>query len=107
MTALLAYRVTTALTTGWIESIRIVRTGTWEDVSTVTLQPPADLRGVYSFDFSPDDRRLIVTAKSTDVTDGNPDNQSELFCIKIDGTDQKRLTNNRILDYSPSTVRIR
>ena len=104
--SLLAYRVTVALAPGWIESIQIVKTGTWELVSTVTLESPADLRGVYSFDFSPDDNRLYVTAKATDVTGVDNRNQMELFSIKLDGTDQERVTNNQIPDYCPSTIKV-
>jgi hypothetical protein len=104
--ALLAYRVTVALASGWIESIQIMRTGTWDPVSIVTLQPPANLRGVYSFDFSPDDSRLYVSARATDVTDNDDHNRLELFSIKLDGSDQVRVTNNQIADYYPSTIEV-
>ena len=101
---LLAYRHTVPLGSGWIESIRIVQVGTWAFFKTVMLGPPANLRGIYSFDFSPDDNRLFVTARAADVTNTSGNNNLEIFSIKLDSSDQQRITNNSIPDYYPSTV---
>ena len=101
---LLAFRHTMPLASGWIESIRIVQVGSWEFVKTITLDSTADLKGVYSFDFSPDDRELYITAKSNDVIDDIENNKLEIFSININSGDKQRITNNTIPDYYPRTL---
>ena len=73
-------------------------------VETITLDPPADLKGIYSFDFSPDDTKLYVTARADDIIDDDPDNKLEIFSIDRATGCQRRITNNRIPDYYPSTL---
>ena len=104
---LLAYRYTIPLATGWIESIRIVRVGTWEFVKIVTLDSTVDLKGVYSLDFSPNDSELYVTGKSRNIIDNNQKNKLEIFSVNINSGDQQRITNNSIPDHYPSTLNLK
>jgi hypothetical protein len=102
--ALLAYRHTVPLAAGWIESIRIIRVGTWDFVRTIMMDASVDLRSVNSFDFSPDDSKLYVTAKSNDVVSGDSNNKLEIYSVDIVSGFQRRITNNEIPDYYPSTL---
>jgi Tol biopolymer transport system component len=84
-------------------TIRIANVGSWTLVNEIVMQPPAKkiIRGL---DFSCDDKRLFVAIESSDVPGTFQPNKFEIFSIKVDGTDQKRLTQNDVGDYFPSSI---
>jgi len=100
---LLAFREYVMLAAGWIERIRIVKTGTWADHSIITMEPPVVNGSISGIAFSKDDDELFVSARSSDVS-GQSHQRYEIFSIKVDGTNQKRLTTNEAADYWPCSV---
>ena len=90
---LLAYRIYYALN----YAIRIVNVGTWTLVDEIVMQPPAD-KNIAGIDFSRDDSRLFVAIESSDVSGTFITDKVEIFSIGIDGSDQRRLTNNEVAD---------
>ena len=72
-------------------------------LNTINLNLPANSH-ISGIDFSGDDTRLYISTQANDVP-GNPDNRrQEIFSVKLDGTDQRRLTINSDADYYPSAV---
>ena len=92
------------LSAGWPEVINIVSVGTWTPSSQITLQPPIGGRRIGALAFSDDDERLYVATKSADVSASPDIKKYEIFSVKLDGTDVKRLTNNSALDLFPSAI---
>ena len=104
--SLLAYRVRGPnLAPGNPEWILVHKVETWQKVAEFQLQPPVPGLGptIRGISFSREDDRLYVAARSADVSGGGND-RLEIFSIKLDGTDQKRLTDNQAADYWPSAV---
>jgi Tol biopolymer transport system component len=84
------------------ETIRIVNVGTWTLVNEIGLQAPAS-RNIEGIDFSRNDKRLYFAAGASDVP-GSENNKIEVFSVKLDGTDQRRLTKNEVRDNWPSVI---
>lgn len=83
------------------DAVRIVKVGSWTLVKEVVLHPPADVN-ISGITFSRDDSRVFVAIQSSDVPEQPISRKLEVFSIKVDGTDQKRLTNNAVGDYDPT-----
>ena len=77
--------------------------GSWTLVNEIVMQPPA-AKAIRGLEFSCDDKRLFVAVESSDVPEPSQFNRFELFSIKIDGTDQKRITQNGVGDFWPSAI---
>ena len=84
-------------------SIRLMDVGSWTPVNEIVMQPPA-AKTIRGLGFSCDDKRLFVSIESADVPGTYQPYRFELFSIKIDGTDQKRVTGNGVGDYWPSVI---
>jgi hypothetical protein len=67
----------------------------------IHLSSPAG-QGIRELDFSSDDTRLYVSAGVIE-TEGTS-NTEQLFSIKLDGSEQFRVTLNDESDIQPSTV---
>lgn len=101
---LLAYLSYVMLAPGWSEVINVVDVGTWTPFSQFTLQPPIGGRRIGAIAFSADDKKLYVSTKSADVSASPDTKKKELFSVKLDGTEVKRLTNNSAFDSYPSAI---
>jgi len=104
--SLLAYRVRGPnLAPGTPEWILIHKVETWQKIAEFQLQPPVPALGaaIRGISFSREDDRLYVAARAAGVAGGGND-RLEIFSIKLDGTDQKRLTDNQAADYWPTAV---
>jgi hypothetical protein len=77
--------------------------GSWTLVNEIAMQPPA-AKAIRGLGFSCDDKRLFVSVESSDVSGTYQPYKFELFSIKIDGTDQTRVTENGVGDYWPSVI---
>ena len=103
---LLAYRVKGHMTgPGAPEWIRVHQVGSWQKLAEFQLQAPVpglgpNIRGIT---FSKEDDRLYVAARAADAASGG-NNRLEIFSVKLDGSGQKRLTNNTAYDAWPSAV---
>lgn len=98
---LLAY-VTSSPSTG-NTSIRLMNVGSWALINEIAMQPPAS-KVIRGLGFSCDDKQLFVSVESSDVSGNYQPYKFELFSIKTDGTDQKRVTRNGVGDYWPSAI---
>jgi Tol biopolymer transport system component len=85
------------------DTIRIVQVGTWLLVNEIELQAPAS-KNISGIDFSRNDKRLYFAAESSDVPGSLINNKLEIFSVKLDGTDQRRLTDNEVSDTWPSVI---
>jgi Tol biopolymer transport system component len=83
--------------------IRLMSVGSWTLVNEIAMQPPA-AKAIRGLGFSCDDKRLFVSVESSDVSGTYQPYKFELFSIKIDGTDQTRVTENEVGDYFPSVI---
>lgn len=104
--SLLAYRVKGPnLMPGSPEWILVHKIESWQKIAEFHLQAPVPALGstIRGISFSKDDDRLYVAARAADVSAGG-DDRLEIFSIKLDGTDQKRLTVNTAPDSYPSAV---
>jgi Tol biopolymer transport system component len=82
------------------DRIGVLNVGDWTPVSEIALQPPA-ARNISGIDFAKGDQRLYFSVQTSELT-GNPiDVRQEIFSIKLDGSDQRRLTNNTAGDTWP------
>jgi Tol biopolymer transport system component len=103
---LLAYRIKGYMTgPGAPEWILVHEVGSWQKLAEFQLQAPVpglgpNIRGIT---FSKEDDRLYVSARAADVASGG-NNRLEIFSVKLDGSGQKRLTNNTAYDAWPSAV---
>jgi Tol biopolymer transport system component len=84
-------------------SIRLMNVGSWALINEIAMQPPAS-KVIRSLGFSCDDKQLFVSVESSDVSGNYQPYKFELFSIKTDGTDQKRVTRNGVGDYWPSAI---
>lgn len=84
-----------------IHIARLTLPGTLTDLHVFRMSPPAGTF-IHSFDFSSDDKRLIVSVTILE-TQGTT-NTHQLFSINIDGTGQIRLTVNDDSDLEPSVI---
>ena len=97
---LLAYRVAYQLApTGWTDAIHVVEVGTWASLHSIIMQPPVMRGSVSSITFSCSDKRLYVAARTSSGAGSR-----EIFSIKLDGSDQQRLTNNNVYDSKPDAI---
>lgn len=101
---LLAYREYVRIPGGFTDVIRILEVGTWAAVATIKMQPPVEDGSIRAIAFSRSDRRLYVAARSSDISATPTSKRYELFSIKLDGTSQRRLTNNQDLDTDPTGI---
>lgn len=98
---LMAYRISIQLMpTGTRDTIRIVDVGSWSGRYAFELQPPVAKGTISAIAFSCDDKRLYIAAKTASTSD----NDREIFSVKLDGSDQKQVTNNTVLDSYPDAV---
>lgn len=102
--AILAYLSYVALAPGWVEVINIVMVGPWTPLSQITLQPPIGGRRIDALAFSDDDQRLYVGTVSADVSASADSGKYEIFSVKLDGSDVRRLTNNAAFDSYSSAI---
>jgi Tol biopolymer transport system component len=84
-------------------SLRLVSVGNWTPINEITMQPPAS-KVIRGLGFSCDDKRLFVSVESSDVSGNYQPDRFELFSINVDGTDQRRVTENSVGDYWPSAI---
>lgn len=104
--SLLAYRMRGPnLAPGTPEWIIIHKVDGWQKIAEFQLQPPVPGLGstIRGISFSRGDDLLYVGARASDVSAGG-DDRLEIFSIKLDGTDQNRLTVNTAPDSYPSAV---
>lgn len=73
-------------------------------LNTIDLNLPADIN-ISGIDFSGDDTRLYISTQANDVAGNLINRKQEVFSVKLDGTDQRRLTINSDADNYPSAVR--
>jgi Tol biopolymer transport system component len=105
---LLAYRIKGHMTgQGAPEWIRVHQAGSWQKIAEFQLQAPVPGLGptIRGITFSQDDDLLYVAARAADVAGGG-NNRLEIFAVGLDGSGQKRLTNNTAYDAWPSAVPI-
>ena len=102
--AFLVFKTMQLATTGKItlDYIQILDVGTWTPINTIMLKHPASVGSISAIAFSHNDERLYVAAKTFDVNE-TLENHYEIFSIKLDGSEQKRLTKNKISDYWPNS----
>jgi TolB protein len=84
-------------------SLRLVNVGNWALITEITMRPPAS-RVIRGLGFSCDDKRLFVSVESSDVSGSDQPYRFEVFSMNVDGTDQRRLTENGVGDYWPSAI---
>jgi Tol biopolymer transport system component len=73
-------------------------------LNRIDLAPPADVN-ISGIDFSGDDTRLYIATQANDVGGTIINRWQEVWSVKLDGTDQRRLTINNDSDTYPSAVR--
>jgi len=69
----------------------------------IDLQLPADIN-ISGIDFSRDDTALFVSTEADDVSGSLINRKQEIFRVNLDGSGQRRLTNNADEDVTPSAV---
>jgi Tol biopolymer transport system component len=84
--------------TTWRIALRILRVGSWTLEREIVIDPPMMVRWV---EFSRNNKRLYFEGQSPDVAATGND-KYEIYSIKTDGTDLKRLTYNQFIDLNPS-----
>jgi hypothetical protein len=102
--SLIAYVGYVMLAPGWMEVVTIVDAETWMTLHTFQLQPPVGGRRIGAIAFSRDDEKLYVGTKSADVTATPESKKYELYSVRLDGSDSKRLTNNQWFDSYPDAI---
>ena len=85
------------------DTIQIFEVDNWTMVTEISLPPPAEIN-ISGISFSRDDKRLFLSAQASDVPASNQANRQEVFSIKLDGTDLKRLTANQARDFQPVAI---
>jgi Tol biopolymer transport system component len=84
-------------------TLRIFNVGSWTMVREINLPPPAE-SNISGISFSRNDQRLFFSAKAAGVPTPNQEDRQEVFSIKLDGTDLKRLTTNQAYDSQPVAI---
>ena len=103
--SLLAYRFTIVLGPGWPEGILIVSLPDLSSVGSISMGPAIGAGGnIHSYDFSPDDNRLYVAAKSFDAATASYIDELSLFVVDLDGSNRQLLQPDPQVRY-PSTFR--
>ncbi len=72
-------------------------------MNVIDLNLPADIN-ISGIDFSPDDQELFVSTQAADVPGNLVNRKHEIFRVRLDGSNQLRLTNNSDEDVYPSAV---
>jgi len=85
------------------DAIRIFEVGSWAMVREISLPPPAKIN-IAGISFSRDDQRLFFSAEASDVPVPSQEKRQEIFSIKLDGTDLRRLTANQARDFLPVAI---
>jgi hypothetical protein len=101
---LLAYRV--FLGAGQDDQVHVAEfdtEGTLNVLHTVDLDLPADIN-ISGIDFSNDDQWLYISTQASDVPGNLINRKQEIFAVRLDGTEQRRLTNNTDADTYPSAL---
>jgi hypothetical protein len=76
----------------------------WQPVKEIKLTSPAQIN-IRGIGWSRSGRRLYVSIEASDVQGVTyTEERAEIFSVKMDGTGQKRLTTNKIVDYWPNGV---
>ncbi len=90
---MLAYHVTIMLGPGWAETITIRNASDLSEVSAIVMGPALGGGGkIHSFDFSPTDDRMFVSAKAFDAATSTYETDLELFVVDLDGANKNRLS---------------
>ncbi len=98
----LAYRARHTVATA--DNIRILSVDDWEPVREIKLASPAQIN-IRGIGWSRSGRRLYVSIEASDVQGVTyTEERAEIFSVKVDGTGQKRLTNNKTVDYWPNGI---
>lgn len=72
-------------------------------IHVIDLNLPAD-KNINGIDFSADDEELFISTQAADVPGNLVDRKTEIFRVRLDGSNQLRLTNNSDEDIYPSSV---
>jgi Tol biopolymer transport system component len=67
------------------------------------LQLPASIN-ISGLDFSRDDKELFVSVMAADVSSNVTNRRQEIFRLRLDGSNQRRITNNSDEDTYPSVL---
>jgi len=101
---LVAYRASRFSADTVFEAVRIMTVDDWRLVSEIKLRIP-DQINIRGIGWSRSDRRLYVSIETSDVTGIQfTEERAEIFSMKLDGSDHKRLTNNKVPDYWPNGI---
>lgn len=101
---LLAYRV--SFGPGQDDQVHVAKFNGPASISvlhTIDLQPPADIN-ISGIDFSRNDKELFISTQAKDVPGTLINRKQEIFRVRLDGSNQKRLTNNADEDVRPSSI---
>ena len=99
---LLAYRAMHTVATA--DNIRILTVDNWQPVREIKLASPAQIN-IRGIGWSRSGNRLYVSIEASDVLGvAYTEERAEIFSVKVDGTGQKRLTNNKTVDYWPNGI---
>jgi Tol biopolymer transport system component len=86
------------------DNIRISTVDDWQPVREIKLASPAQIN-IRGIGWSRSGRRLYVSIEASDVQGVTyTEERAEIFSVKVDGTGQKRLTNNKTVDYWPNGI---
>jgi Tol biopolymer transport system component len=99
---LLAYRAMHMVAAA--DNIRILALDDWQPIREIKLASPAQIN-IRGIGWSRSGRRLYVSIEASDVQGVTyTEERAEIFSVKVDGTGQKRLTNNKTVDYWPNGI---
>ena len=102
---MLAYHQTVMLSPGWPEGIIVQNLSDPSQSSSITLGPALGGGGkIHSYDFSPRDDQMYVSAKAFDSATSTYGTELELFVVDLDGGNKEKLSPNPPVWY-PSTYR--
>jgi Tol biopolymer transport system component len=101
---LVAYRASRITADTLFEAVRVMTVNDWQPVSEIRLRIPdqVNIRGI---GWSRSDRRLYVSMETSDVTGVQySHDRAEIFSMTLNGSDQRRLTNNQAADFWPNGI---
>lgn len=97
-----AYKAIPIMPDTFMEAVRVMSVDNWQRVSEFRLPVP-NLINIAGIGWSRSDRRLYVAMESSEVTDVQfTEERREIFSMRPDGSDQRRLTNNKVPDSWPN-----
>ena len=101
---MLAYRVVSE--TNQDDQVHVARFNSPTSITvlyTIDLQSPADIN-ISGIDFSRNDKELFISTQASDVAGNLINRKQEIFRVRLDGSYQRRLTNNADEDVYPSAI---